>query len=227
MLSSRNVLVVAPHPDDETLGAGGTLLRLADAGASLHWLLVTAAHADDYEPAYVDRQRQQVEAVRAAYPFEGFQWLELPASGLHRCDRGKLVDAIRAQVAEIRPETVFLPHLNDVHDDHAVTCAAGLAACKSFYMREMGVHRLLAMEIPSETDAAAPAAASAFVPTITVDISQQLQRKLEIFELYESEQQRGNKPRSPEALAAQARAHGATCDLGAGERFMLLREIVA
>ena len=45
------ILVVAPHPDDETLGAGGLLLRAAAAGREIHWLIVTAMRAEDGWPA--------------------------------------------------------------------------------------------------------------------------------------------------------------------------------
>ena len=81
------------------------------------------------------------------------------------------------------------------------------------------------MEIPSETDASSSSSEKMFQPSIIVDISNQLERKIEIFELYESEQQTGFRPRRPEALRAIAAANGATYDVAAAERFMLLRAI--
>lgn len=227
MLSSANVLVVAPHPDDETLGAGGTLLRLKDQGARLHWLLVTSAAGGGYDDAYVARQKSQVEAVRDAYPFDALHWLGLPASQLYRADRASLIDRMRALIAEIRPETVFVPHAHDAHDDHGAVHHATLAACKSFHMTGLGVRRVLAMEILSETDAAPPAAARAFLPTVTIDISAQLARKSEILQLYTSELQVGYGPRNVAAVEAQARLAGAAVGVAAAERFMLIREVLA
>ena len=64
-----NVLSIAVHPDDETLGCGATLLKHAAAGAELHWLVVTAATEPSYSAAAIAQQAEQVEAVRQAYPF--------------------------------------------------------------------------------------------------------------------------------------------------------------
>jgi LmbE family N-acetylglucosaminyl deacetylase len=227
LLSSSSALVIAPHPDDETLGAGGTLLRLKEAGARIVWLLVTSAAGAGYDDAYVAQQKSQVDAVRNAYPFDGFHWFGLPASQLHRADRAVLVDRLRTLIAEIRPATIFVPHAHDAHDDHGAVHQAALAACKSFYMRELGVSRILAMEILSETDAAPPSAASAFLPTVTVDISGQLARKTAILKLYASELQAGPGPRTIDAVEAQARLAGASVGVAAAERFMLVRELVA
>ena len=177
MLTSRQVLVVAPHPDDETLGAGGTLLKLAKAGAQLHWLLVTSAEGV-MTGVYVRRQQAQVEAVRGAYPFDGFDWLRLPTTRLGGEEPAALIDKLGTIVNKVRPDTILVPHAGDAHDDHAACHAAALAACKSFRMAEMGVSRVLAMEIPSETDAAAPTPDRSFLPTVTVDISDELPRKL-------------------------------------------------
>jgi N-acetylglucosamine malate deacetylase 1 len=227
LLDSKHVAIIAPHPDDETLGAGGTLLRLAQAGASLTWLLVTTAENAGYPAKYVDAQRRQVEAVRGAYPFDQFHWFGLPARALDRADFAALVETLRVHFSRLRPDTIIVPHMYDAHSDHRVCHAAALAACKSFYMTEFGVRRILAMEILSETDAAPPVPGQSFLPTVTVDITKQLQRKVDILQLYQSELQSAPKPRRLDVVAAQANAHGAACGLMAAERFMLIREVVA
>ena len=227
MLNSERVLIIAPHPDDETLGAGGTLLKLKANGAEIFWLLITCATAPTYSDKYIAKQELQINAVRAAYPFDGFEWLKLSASEVGAVDRAELVDRIRSTISKIKPETIFVPHCHDVHDDHRITFEASLAACKSFYMEDLGVRRIYAMDIPSETDAAPPLAGTSFLPTVTVDISSTLDHKLRIFDLYETERQLPNQPRSVDALRARAVADGAVCGIGAAERFMLIRELIS
>lgn len=222
---TENVLVVAPHPDDETLGAGGTLLRLKAQGAHLHWLVMTKATEPRYSASYIARQEQQINTVRAAYPFTSFHWLRHPASTLARADSAALIDSIGTIVEEIRPQTVIVPHAGDAHDDHAATHHCVLSACKSFYMQRRGISRIMAMEILSETDAAPPTPARAFLPTVIVDISSFLDGKLKMLSLYETELQTAG-PRSVHAVEYQARLNGASFGLAAAERFALIRELV-
>lgn len=225
MLIEKDVLVIAPHPDDETLGAGGTLLRLQAEGARLHWLLMTSAVGAGYTDDYLSRQERQIEEVRKAFSFESFHWLRHPASGLYRADRGTIIDAIRKILNEIKPRTLFVPHAGDAHDDHSMTQHCALAACKSFYMHKQGISRILAMEIMSETDASPPTHDNAFLPTIAVDIGKYLNMKLKILSLYKTELQ-DNGPRSLKAVEFQARLHGASFGVTAVERFMLIRELI-
>lgn len=227
MLDSKRVLIIAPHPDDETLGAGGTLLRLKADGAEIFWLLITCATAPTYSAKYIAEQERQINAVHTAYPFDGFEWLKIPASQVGAVGRPELVDGIRSTINNIKPETIFVPHCHDVHDDHRITFEASLAACKSFYMKDFGVRCIYAMDIPSETDAAAPLAGTRFLPTVTVDISSTLDDKLRIFDLYATERQLPNQPRSVDALRARAVADGAVCGVGAAEQFMLIRELIS
>lgn len=222
----KDVLVIAPHPDDETLGAGGTLLRMQAEGARLHWLLVTSAADAGYSEDYVARQQKQVEDVRAAFAFASFHPLRHPASNLYRADRGPLIDSIRKILDEVKPKTLFVPHAGDAHDDHAVTHHCALAACKSFCMSKQGVSRVLAMEILSETDAAPPTRENAFLPNVVVDVGKYLDAKLKILSLYKTELQ-DNGPRSLRAVELQAKLHGASFGVTAIERFMLIRELVA
>lgn len=221
-----NILAIAVHPDDETLGCGGTLLRLAAEGASLHWLLLTAIRPPHCPPEQVERQRRQVESVRGAYPFASLDWLEHPAVELERVSLGQLVKDIRAVVARVRPAWVFIPHRGDAHSDHRVAFAAVHAVLKSFYLRSLGVRRVLMCEVISETDAAAPLPECAFVPNLHVDISSTMERKLEIMALFQSELHPEPLPRSFSAIRAQARWRGATVAVPYAEAFMLLREVL-
>lgn len=219
-----NVLAVAVHPDDETLGCGGTLLRHAAGGDALHWLIVTAAQAPEYTEDQAGEQAKQVEAVRAAYPFATLHWLKFPSTRLDTVPLNELVEAIRRVIEEVRPETVFVPNRSDAHSDHRIVFQASLAALKSFYMRSLNVSRLLAYETLSETDAAPPLPENAFLPTVFMDVSATLERKSQIMRLYQSELQAKGLPRSLSALRALARYRGATVGVEYAEAFMLIRE---
>ena len=220
-----NVLALAVHPDDETLGCGGTLLRHAGSGDKLHWLIVTAADPALFSPDIVLRQTSQVEAVAAAYGFVSLHWLKLPSAGLERLALNVLIREIHKVAEELRPEIVYLPNRSDVHSDHRVVFSAAQAVFKSFYMGSLGVKRLLACEVLSETDAAPPLPENAFLPNVFVDVTSTLRRKLEIMSLFQTEVHPGYLPRGLSALEALARYRGAIVGVEYAEAFMLIREI--
>ena len=224
MLGCRSTLVLARHADDETLGAGGTLLRLRNQGSSIHWGLMTIPVGAGYSQGYIDTHEEQVQAVNTAFGFETMQRLSYPASSLADQPFGAIVDRLRKIAADLRPEVVLIPHSGDAHDDHGITARAAWAAFKSFRMTELGVRSLYAMEILSETGASVAGHVDPFRPTTIVDISAYAERKIEIFSLYRSEiTQTG--PRSLGALRAQSTLHGGEYGFGAAERFSCLQHI--
>lgn len=220
-----NVLAIAVHPDDETLGCGATLLKHAAAAEAIHWLIVTAATEADFTVRQIEVQRSQVEAVQAAYRFSSVHWLKLPTTRLEQLPVNDLIGAIRAVLNDVRPEIVYVPNRSDVHSDHRIVSDAASAVLKSFYMSSLGVRRVLACEVPSETDAVPALPELAFVPNVYVDVSQTLRRKLEIMSLFASEVQAGWMPRGLSALEALARHRGAAIGREFAEAFMLMREI--
>jgi N-acetylglucosamine malate deacetylase 1 len=218
------VLAIAAHPDDETLGCGGTLLRHLADGDEIHWLIVSEASGPRWDDAYRQVQRDQVQAVDEAFPFTSRTWLGQPSTQLDTLPLADLVEGIREVVVTVRPEVVYLPNRSDAHSDHRVVSSAASAALKSFYLGELGVRRVLAFESPSETDAAPTWAEGAFVPNVYVDISATLERKLELFGLFASEVHTGHGPRSLSSVRALARHRGAAIDVEYAEAFMLLME---
>ena len=219
---SERVLVIAPHPDDETLGCGGTLLRMAESGAQLAWLIATRISEEaGFTPQRVQGRDAEIEKVRSLLGFAEVFQLPLPTRQLDAVPMAELVEQFSAVFKAFRPEHVFLPHRSDVHSDHRVVFDAGAACAKWF--RYPSVQRLLSYETISETDFCLDTR-SPFQPNCFVDISRYLERKLEIVAAYESELGPFPFPRSIEALRALAAVRGAAAGFTAAEAFQLLRE---
>lgn len=214
-----SVLAVAPHPDDETLGLGGTLLRHIAAGDAVHWLVLTALPeaGGSLPPGIFD-------AVAAAYGFAGVHRLDLPDARLDTVPLADLVPRIGAVVQRVAPATVYLPHPGDAHTDHRVAFDAAAACTKPF--RYPSVRRVLVYETPSETDFGVDPGRLGFRPNVYVDVTTHLERKLEITRLYTGELGVHPFPRNGDALRARAMLHGTVAGVQAAEAFVLLREIL-
>lgn len=219
----RRALVIAPHPDDEILGCGGTIARLCAAGVEVHVAIVTRGKPPRFDAAHV---RRVEEEARAAHDFLGVarsHFLDFPAAGLDQVSHAEINGGIGRLVQEIDPDTLFLPFIGDVHVDHQLIFTSGMVAARpraSHYPR-----RVYAYETLSETNWYAPGVTPAFQPNMFVDISGFLPQKLEAFGLYRSQVQAFPNERSVEALRALAMLRGATVHREAAEAFVLLREL--
>lgn len=215
------ILVVAPHPDDETIGAGGLMLRAAAAGRPVHWLIVTTMRPEDGWPAARMAAREdEIAAVTQDYGFAGVHRLGLPTTRLDTLPLGDVVAAIAAVVKEVQPEVLLLPHRGDAHSDHQVVHDAGAACAKWF--RYPSVQWTLAYETLSETDAAIQQMLP-FRRDVFVDIGDYLERKIEITRRFKGEFHDFPFPRSETAVRAQGQMHGVAAGYQAAEAFMLLR----
>ena len=82
-IAMKNVLVVAPHPDDETLGCGGTLLKHKSEGDKIHWLIITGiAGQAGFSPEKIDSRQQEISDVSQRYAFDSVVNLGLPTTKL-------------------------------------------------------------------------------------------------------------------------------------------------
>lgn len=215
------ILVLAPHPDDETLGAGGTLLRLRKLGRPIHWLIGTQMRAEDGWPSdKMERRVAEIEAVAKAYGFADVHQLAFPAARLDTVAAGDLVAAVGEVVKSVEPSVLLLPHRGDAHSDHMALHDAGAACAKWF--RYPSVKLALVYETLSETDVAIRQAEK-FEPNVFVDIGEVLEEKLRITKLFGDEIQEFPFPRSLRALRNLAELRGAASGVRAAESFMLLR----
>ncbi len=148
---SEKILVLAPHPDDETLGCGGTLLRLAESGAQLAWVIVTSISEEDgFAAKRVHSRDAEIDKVADLYKFTKVFRLSHPTRQLDLVPMSELIEQLSEVFRAFLPTQVFLPNQSDVHSDHRVVFDAGAACTKWF--RNPSVRRVLAYETISETD---------------------------------------------------------------------------
>lgn len=219
-----NVLAISAHPDDETLGCGGTLLKHRDAGDDLHWIVTTVCHEPQWSAEVIRKKACEVDRVAAAYGAKLFK-LGFPNARLDVVATGELMKPIESIVDDIKPEIVYLLHGGDIHTDHFALFTASMSVLKPFYMKRRGIRRVLGYETLSSTDAAPARGERMFLPNVFSDITPYLERKLDVMRLYETEIHQEPMPRSPSAIRALARVHGATICTEYAEAFSLIREL--
>lgn len=215
------VLVVSPHIDDETLGAGGLMLKYAQAGEQVYWLNISNTKTEyGYPWELVDRRERQRE--RAAEMLGVCEAIDLKwrPSGLSEYSEGEAILKIGEIVREIEPEVLITTYPGDIHSDHETVFRWVKPFSKSFRMPKL--KRFLLMETVSETDFAL---GQPFAPNLFVDITQQMEDKLRVLQIYEDEIKEPPFPRSLDHVRALAANRGAVAGVCYAEAFMLLREI--
>jgi LmbE family N-acetylglucosaminyl deacetylase len=219
---TKRVLVVAPHPDDETLGCGGTLMRLHQQGAELAWLIVTGISEEyGWTAERVQQRDEEIDQVAKLMGFSEVFNLQLPTTRLDTLSMQELINQFSVVFKAFEPEQLFLPNRSDAHTDHRVVYDAAAACTKWF--RYPSIRRVLAYETLSETGFGI-GAESVFDPNYFVDITGFLERKLHVMAVYQSELGTFPFPRSVEAIRALAAVRGVASGFVAAEAFQLLRE---
>ncbi len=217
-----NSIVIAPHPDDEVLGAGGTMLRHKAEGAKVAWLIVTNISTTmGWSDEKIKQRADEINLITDFFGFDSVFELNFPTTQLDQVPMSKLVQAISNVFKSFEPENVFLPHPSDVHTDHRIVFDAVVSCTKWF--RYSSVKRVLAYETLSETDFGL-GAKQAFRPNVFINIEPYLAGKLRAMDIYASELGEFPFPRSRDAIQALATLRGAASGFKAAEAFELLRE---
>lgn len=215
-------IVIAPHPDDEVLGVGGSLLRRKTEGATIAWLIVTGITAESgWDDEKIKKRADEIRQITALFGFDSVFELNFPTTQLDHVPIVDLVAAISNVFKTFEPEEVFVPHPSDVHTDHRVVFEA-VASCTKWF-RYPSVKRVLAYETLSETDFGL-GTSQAFRPNVFIDIEAHLSVKLQAMNIYASEVGDFPFPRSHEAIRALSTLRGAASGFNAAEAFELLRE---
>lgn len=221
------LLVLAAHPDDEVLGCGGTIARLAEQGAEVHVaFLADGVSARGVSTSASPELAARRAAAEAACGILGVKSLSFGDFPDNRMDTVALLDVIQpieALLGKHRPATVLTHCAGDVNVDHRRIHEAVAAACRP--QRGHPVSSILCFEVPSSTEWRLPGSSGAFLPNWFVDISVSFDRKLAALQAYAAELREWPHPRSLRGVEHLARWRGATIGVEAAEAFMLGRHI--
>jgi len=222
-----NVLVVAAHPDDETLGVGGTIARHVENRDEVRVCILTDGVTARHGHTALQQERAS-EACRVL-GVKNVAFFGLPDQHL---DALPLIDVIRPieqSVQEFRPVIVYTHFNQDANQDHRIAFQATIVATRP--SGADGVKRVLCYETASSTEWAAPFTGNVFAPNVFIDIGATLSKKLEAMQMYVgthvSEVKPFPHPRSFEAIETYAKRHGIVVGLTAAEPFMLVRELIS
>ena len=218
------VLIVAVHPDDETLGCGGTILKHKANGDAIHWLITTSIKKENgFAASVVEARRQEIKAVSSMYGFDGVYDLDFSTMQLDEIPFKKLISSISYVFEQVEPNIVYLPFKGDVHTDHQIAFKAVYSCTKTF--RCPSIKKIMMMETLSETEFAPSTKEDSFIPNMFVDITDFIDRKIEIMKHYKNEIGQHPFPRSERNIRALATFRGATAGCEYAESFVILKEI--
>jgi len=220
----NKILAIAVHPDDESLGCGGTLLKHKAAGDAIYWLIVTSMKEEyGFEKGVIEARRKEIEKVSSLYGFDGVYDLDFSTMQLDTIPYSRLIGSISDVFREVEPNIVYLPFKSDVHTDHQIAFKAAYSCTKTF--RCPSIKKIVMMETLSETEFVPSTKEDGFIPNMFVDITDFIERKIEVMNIYKSETSPHPFPRSERNIRALATFRGATAGCEYAESFMILKEI--
>jgi LmbE family N-acetylglucosaminyl deacetylase len=226
MVSSRRILVIAPHADDETLGVGGTIARRVAEGHEVHVAVVTG-HGPEPHPlwprAVWDTVRAEAREAMNVLGVKELHFEELPAAMVADQPMWQLNRVVGGLVDKIKPDVLYVPFLFDLHKDHREIFHASSVAWRTSSATGRAIREVYCYEVQSETHWSAPYLEASFTPNVWVDISSQLDTKLRALACYASQVRPAPDARSIEAVRALAVWRGAQQAMTAAEAFVAIR----
>ncbi len=220
------VLVIAPHPDDEVLGCGGTIKKYTERDDDVFLCIVTNAYTPDWTEDFIKNRQSEINCATKTLSVKKTIFLDFPTVKLDIIPQKKLNDSISKCVQKINPEIIFIPFYGDINKDHKLVFESSLVAVRP--KPQSQIKKVFCYEVLSETEWAKPAQKieDVFVPNFYEDISDFLDDKLKAMECYKSELKDYPHPRSLRGIKVLAQKRGTECGTKAAEAFMLLREVV-
>lgn len=217
----NKILVVAVHPDDETLGCGGTLLKHKANGDKIHWLICTSLNKNH---DYYQNREKEINKVSKIFNFDSVHNLQFETTKMDQYNMNEIIEKISKVINKVKPNIIYLPFKEDVHTDHKKVFEASYSCTKSF--RYPFIKKIYMMETLSETEFAPSTKKDSFIPNTFIDVSKYMDKKIKIMKVYKSEIDKYPFPRSIRSIKALASLRGSTSGCNFAESFMLLKEIL-
>ena len=216
----NKILIIAPHPDDESLGCGGTILKNINEGHDVYWAICTTVDKDfGWDENKINKRELEIVKIGKAYGFKQVFNLKMPSSKLETIPIQTLINKFKNIINQIEPNIVYIPFNFDVHTDHQIISKVFSSFTKWF--RYPSINTVLMYETLSETNFNF-GSTEKYSPNIYVDISKYFKKKVSISKMYNSELKKHPFPRSVEAINALSILRGSEAGFKHAEAFQLI-----
>jgi LmbE family N-acetylglucosaminyl deacetylase len=223
----KNVLVVAPHADDEVLGCGGVIAKHLEAGDQVFVAVMTNAAVgapELFDSEFIEEIRAEAKQSHALLGVTETFYFDFPAPQLEQYPQYKIASALNQLIKEKQVNTLFIPHKGDLHLDHGVIYNSCLVAARP--VPGQCVKHIYAYETLSETEWGHPTPEAVFIPRKYIPLSeQQFERKLSAMSCFTSQLKDFPNTRSLEAIKNLAALRGSTVGVNFAEAFDIIRSI--
>lgn len=222
------ILVIAAHPDDEVLGLGGTICKLASEGHNLHLLIITDGSTSQYKdnPDLESILKEKEEETIACSKILGFKTIDyglFPDMLLDTIPHLKLNECIQSYIQKYKIDTVFSHFYGDVNKDHRCVFESTMVSTRPFPGQT--VKRVYLYRTPSSSEWNIQINNYVFSPTVFFDISNYENQKMEAIKCYQRELREYPHPRSVASIKQLDASCGNSIGTKFAECFVLARDI--
>ena len=226
--NKKSILVVAAHPDDEVLGCGGTIAKLAESGSAVNVLFISngvdsrGGKQKEIKNNIEIRKRAAIKSCKilgTKYP----KFLGLPDNQLDMFSLLQLTKMIEKFIKKYSPTVVYTHFEEDLNIDHRIVHKAVITACRP--QKKCPVKTLFFFEVPSSTEWKIKNKKNSFEPNWFEDITSTREKKYKAIKAYFMELKKWPHPRSLKGIKALVGWRGATAGVEAAESFIMGRNI--
>ena len=223
-MSSKKVLICVAHPDDETIGCGGTMAKHLNNGDKVFCISMTDGVSSRNTYKKNDLKKRHLSKKKAE-KILGFKWVKthkiFPDNQLDTVKFLDIVKTIENIKRKINPSIIYTHYPEDLNIDHRIVAEATLTA---FRPTKNNFHKILAFEIPSSTDYRYYKK-NTFNPNYFNDITKFWKVKKNALLAYKQELKKSPNSRSLKGIEALAKYRGMQNGLKCAEAFMILKQI--
>ncbi len=220
---TEKILVTCAHPDDETLGMGGTMaLHSKKKDKILVLFFATGQFGRDNTPNGISKRRQQSKKACSILGVKNLKFFNYDDQKLDTIPVVELSTKIEAAMKTWNPTRVYTHHWGDLNQDHRKVFEATLIAARPTPSSK--IKQLICYETPSSTDWGG--IKDKFKPNLFINVSSVLEKKIRAFQEYKKEIHPYPHPRSKIALISRAQYWGSSVGVKHAEAFEIVREII-
>jgi len=218
---NKKLSIIVPHPDDEILGAGGTIAHFSSLGWEINALVVSGHLPPLYLNKEFDITKKEYLNAAKIVGINNTNFLKIPATKVNEVPITSLNESLFNFVKETDPSILLIP-FPDRHIDHRLIFESCLVASRPVNIGKR-IKLIASYETLSETHWNAPYLEPNFVPNINLNISKTMDKKIAALRCYKSQIDETESPRSVDAVKSLAKFRGSQSGFDFAESFVCIR----